>query len=326
LTGATGFVGGALTRHLRARGHDVVAIVRDPSKAAALREMGVDVRAGDVTNSGSMRAPMTGVDGVFHVAGWYKVGARDKRPGQAINVEGTRNVLELIRELGIPRGIYTSTLAVFSDTEGRLVAETYRYDGPHLTEYDRTKWVAHYQVAAPMMAAGLPLIIVQPGLIYGPGDTSALRPMLIQYLRRRLPMAPERTAFCWAHVDDVARGHALAMEKGQPGQSYIIAGPAHTLIDALAMAEEITGIRAPRLHASPGLLRAMARLMSVVETVMPLPEAYTAEGLRTIAGVTYLGDNTKARRELGYDPRPLRDGLTETLEHEMRLLGMRRAA
>ena len=326
LTGATGFVGGALTRQLRSRGHDVVAIVRDPAKAAALKDLGVDVREGDVTRADSLRAPMTGVDGVFHVAGWYKVGTRDKRPGEAINVDGTRNVLELMRDLGIPRGVYTSTLAVFSDTGGRLVDETYRYDGPHLTEYDRTKWVAHYQVAEPMIAAGLPLMIVQPGLIYGPGDTSALRPMLIQYLRRRLPMVPKRTAFCWAHVDDVARGHALAMEKGRPGQTYIIAGPPHTLIEALETAEQITGIRAPRLRASPSVLKALARVMGVLETVVPLPESYTAEGLRTTAGVTYLGDNTKARRELGYDPRPLRDGFTETLHHEMVLLGMRRGA
>jgi nucleoside-diphosphate-sugar epimerase len=326
LTGATGFVGGALTRQLRADGHHLVAIVRDPARANGLRDLGVDVRAGDVTSAESMRAAMRGVDGVFHVAGWYKVGTRDKRPGQAINVEGTRNVLGLMRELGIPRGVYTSTLAVFSDTGGRLVDEAYRYDGPHLTEYDRTKWVAHYEVAEPMMAAGLPLVIVQPGMIYGPGDTSALRPMLVQYLRRRLPMVPKRTAFCWAHVDDVARGHALAMETGRPGQSYIIAGPRHTLIEALETAEGITGIPAPRLHASPGMLRAMAHVMGVVERIVPLPESYTAEGLRTTAGVTYLGNNAKARRELGYDPRPLREGLTETLHHEMQLLGMRRAA
>ena len=176
---------------------------------------------------------MTGVDGIFHIAGWYKIGVKDKSEGEKINVQGTRHVLELMKELGIPKGVYTSTLAVFSDTGGRLVDETYRYNGPHLSEYDRTKWVAHYKVADPMIEAGLPLVIVQPGLIYGPGDTSSVRTTLIQYLQRKLPMIPEKTAFCWAHVDDIARGHILAMDLGQPGESYIIAGPRHTFVEVL---------------------------------------------------------------------------------------------
>src|SRR5439155_5217241 len=241
---------------------------------------------------------------------------------EKINVQGTRNVLELMRDLGIPKGVYTSTLAVFSDTHGRLVDERYHYDGPHLSEYDRTKWVAHYQVADPLIAAGLPLVIVQPGLIYGPGDTSSVRTTLIQYLQRRMPMIPARTAFCWAHVDDIARGHIMAMEKGKPGESYIIAGPRHTLVEALELAEQITGVPAPRIRVAPGVMRAVAAAMSVVEKIVPVPDMYSAEYLRVNAGMTYLGDNAKARRELGYNPRPLREGLEETLRHEMRLLRM----
>lgn len=322
LTGATGFVGGRVTRQLVEAGHQVVATARNPAKAEDLTAMGVAVHPGDVTDKESMRAPMQGVDGVFHVAGWYKVGVRDKGDGERINVQGTRNVLELMRELGVPKGVYTSTLAVNSDTHGRLVDEAYRYDGPHLSEYDRTKWAAHRQVAEPMIAAGLPLVIVMPGLIYGPGDTSSLRAALLQYLQRRLPMLPERTAFCWAHVDDVARGHILAMENGRPGETYIIAGPPHTFVEAMELAERITGVPAPRLRVAPGLMKAMAAMMGVVEKVAPLPENYSAEVLRVNAGVTYLGSNAKARRELGYSPRPLPEGLAETLRHEMQLLGM----
>jgi nucleoside-diphosphate-sugar epimerase len=161
-----------------------------------------------------------------------------------------------------------------------------------------------------------------PGLVYGPGDTSSVRTTLIQYLQRKLPIIPKQTAFAWAHVEDIARGHILAMEKGRPGQSYIIAGPAATLEDALKQAEEITGVPAPRLRAAPGLLHAVAGLMRVVERVVPVPDEYRAEYLRINAGVTYIGDNAKARRELGYSPRSLKEGLAETLYHEMRLLGM----
>lgn len=322
VTGATGFVGGRVVRQLLDAGHQVKLVVRNPAKAGDLVAAGAAVYQGDVTDRESMRAPMQGCDGVFHIAGWYKIGAKDASEGTRVNIDGTRNVLELMRDLGVPKGVYTSTLAVFSDTHGRMVDERYRYDGPHLSEYDRTKWVAHYQVAEPLIAAGLPLVIVQPGLIYGPGDTSSVRTTLIQYLQRKLPVAPARTAFCWAHVDDVARGHIQAIERGNPGESYIIAGPPHTLVEALALAERITGVPAPRLRAAPAMMKAMAAIMGLVERVAPVPETYRSEYLRVSAGATYLGDNAKARRELGYDPRPLAEGLAETLRHEMQLLGM----
>ncbi|HEX7778225.1 MAG TPA: NAD-dependent epimerase/dehydratase family protein, partial [Vicinamibacterales bacterium] len=263
----------------------------------------------------------TGVDGVYHVAGWYKIGARDTSDAVRINIDGTRHVLELASELRIPRTVYTSTLAVNSDTRGRVVDESYRFSGRHLTVYDRTKADAH-RIAESFAARGLPVVIVQPGLIYGPGDTSSLRPTLVDYLRRKLPLVPKRTAFAWAHVDDIARGHMLAMEKGQPGRNYFICGPVHTLEEALDIARSITGIRPPRLRVGPSVLRAMAAGMAVVEKVVPLPPSYTSEGLRIVAGVTYLGSNARARNELGWRPRPLRDGLMETLRHEMRLLGM----
>ena len=321
VTGATGFVGGRVARQLVAAGHEVVALVRDPQKAQELAALGVALAPGDITDKTSMAAPMTGADGVFHIAAWYKIGVRDKREAQTINVNGTRNVLELMQELGVPRGVYTSTLAINSDTHGRVVDESYRYDGPHLSEYDRTKAAAH-RVAEQFVAAGLPLIIVMPGLIYGPGDTSSVRTNLIQYLQRKLPVIPQQTAFCWAHVDDIAAAHITAMEQGKPGETYIVAGPPHRFVEAMQMAEQITGIPAPRA-LSPATFRAMSAMMGVVEKIAPVPESYSAEALRIIAGVTYLGDNAKARRELGYDPRPLADGMAETLHHEMRLLGMK---
>lgn len=315
ITGATGFIGGRVARQLAAAGHHVIALVRHRGQAQALADLGVMLVDGDITDKESMRVSMAGVDGVFHLAAWYKVGAKDSTIAERINVTGTRHVLELMQELGIPKGVYTSTLAVFSDTRGNRVDESYRYAGPHLSEYDRTKWLAHYEVALPMIARGLPLVIVQPGLVYGPDDTSTVATTFKQYVQRRLPLLPERTAFCWAHVDDVARGHLLAMEKGKPGESYILAGPPHTLIEAFQIAEKITGIKAPRLHGKPGLLRFMSILSGFIGAVIPLPETYAAETLRVSAGVTYLADNAKAKRELGYTVRPLEEGLRETLPH-----------
>ena len=326
VTGATGFIGGRVARQLIEAGHEVAALVRTRSKAEDLAELGVSIHEGDITDKESMRAAMTGADGLFHLAAWYKIGAKDISAAEEINVEGTRNVLELMKELGIPKGVYTSTLAVFSDTGGRLVDETYRHDGPWLSEYDRTKWLAHYKVARPVMEEGLPLVIVQPGLVYGPGDESPMHDALIQYLEGKLPMTPQKTAFCWAHVDDTARGHLLAMEKGRTGESYIIAGPVHTLQEAFEIAEKITGIKAPGLHASPGMLKAMSSVMKVIGAVIPLPATYSAESLRVVAGVTYIGSNEKARRELGFEARPLEEGLRETLMYEMERLGLKARA
>jgi nucleoside-diphosphate-sugar epimerase len=323
VTGATGFVGGAVARQLTQAGHSVVALARTPEKAQDLVRLGVIVAPGDVTDRDSLRAPMTGVDGVFHIAGWYKIGVRDTSPGQAINVEGTRNVLTVMKELGIAKGVYTSTLAVNGDTHGVLIDESYRAPaGPWLSEYDRTKWAAHYEVAEPMMRDGLPLVIAMPGLVYGPGDSGPFRAALLQYLKRQLPLTPKRTAFSWGYVDDIARAHILAMERGKAGEEYIIAGPTHTFIDAMALAERVTGIKAPHIHPGPTTMRAMAAMMGVIGAVLPLPESYTAESLRVIAGVTYIADNAKAKRELGYDPRSLEAGLPQALAHEMRLLGM----
>ena len=321
VTGATGFVGGYLVRELRRAGHEVRAIVRTRARAGDLKQLGVTLFDGDVTDKASMRAPMTGVDGVFHVAGWYKIGVRDKSPAGTVNVDGTRNVLELMSELRVPKGVYTSTLAVNSDTHGRVVDETYRFNGRHLSVYDDSKARAHH-IAESFIAKGLPLVIVQPGLIYGPGDTSGVRTMLIQYLQRKLPAIPKQSAYAWGHVEDVAHGHVLAMEKGEPGRNYFICGPVHTLEAALDLASEITGIPSPRLRLNPAMLRVASKLVVPFEKILPLPSGYTAEGLRVVAGVTYIGDNSRAKRELGWSVRPLREGLSETLRHEMKLLGM----
>lgn len=322
LTGATGFVGSYLAKLLRKEGHEVTALVRDPEKAKALADIGCKLLKGDVTDKSSMKVPMTGCDGVFHIAGWYKIGARRKfrANGTQINVDGTRNVLELMQELGINKGVYTSSLAINSDTNGKLVDETYHYNGQHLSHYDQTKARAH-KIALDFMNKGLPLVVVMPGLIYGPGDTSSVRKTLVQYLKGKLSMVPRKTAYSWAHVEDIAQAHYQAMLKGTPGETYIIAGPTHTLVDAMGIAHRITGKRSPRA-VNPKMMRVLSKLMAVPSAVLPLPADYSAENLRLLAGGTYIGNNSKAKEQLGYEPRALKDGMSNTLWHEMRELGM----
>ena len=321
VTGATGFVGGVLVKKLRQQGHEVHASIRDPDKAKDLRASGVKLFPGDVTDKESMREAMRGVDGVFHVAGWYKIGVKDKSDGERVNVQGTRNVLELMHELNIPKGVYTSTCAINSDTHGKVVDESYEFHGQHISEYDRTKAAAH-EAAKEFISRGLPLVIVMPGLIYGPGDTSTLRANIISFLKGQLPAVPDQTGFCWAHVDDIAQGHILAMEKGKIGEAYMIAGEPHTTVEAFQLASQITGKPAPRT-LSHKTFRWLSRLVRPFDGI--LPPTYTSEGLRVVAGVTYWGDNSKARSELGYNPRPFREGWGETLLHEMKLLSKNQA-
>jgi len=318
VTGATGFVGGVLVRKLREAGHEVNASVRNPDKAKELQDIGVKLFKGDVTDKESMREAMTGVDGVYHVAGWYKIGTKDKSDGEKVNIQGTRNVLELMQELKISKGVYTSTLAINSDTHGQLMNENYHFTGKHLSEYDRTKAVAH-DIANEFIAQGLPLVIVQPGLIYGPGDTSSVRTSLLNLFRGQLPMLPRKTAQCWAHVDDIVMGHILAMKKGKVGESYIICGERYETLEAFKLAAKVSGKRAPAA-VPPATMKVMSVLVKPFDSIMP--DEYTSEGLRIIAGVTYIGDNSKARRELGYNPRPVSEGWVETVRHEMKLLGM----
>jgi len=321
VTGATGFIGKEVVRQLRAAGHDVVAIARRPDKAGDLRDLGVDVCPGDITDQESMRAPMTGVDGIFHIAGWYKIGTKDKTQATAINVDGTRNVLGLMKELGVPKGVYTSTLAVNSDTRGVMVDESYRFTGQHVSIYDRTKAAAH-DIAEACIKDGLPLVIVQPGLVYGPGDQGPIHDTFALYLKRQLPMLVSGTAYAWGYIEDIARAHVLAMDKGKTGQSYFICGPVHTLVKAIHMAESITGVPAPKSVIPPMLVRATAGLTSLVDGVLNLPTLYTPEFLR-VSTVSYTGKNDKARRELGWSPRSLEVGLPPTLGWEMAQLGMK---
>lgn len=315
VTGATGFVGGTVVNLLRARGDEVVALVRDPGRARHLADLGVELARGDVADRATLAGPMAGADGVFHLAGWYKIGVPDRAAAWATNVDGTRNVLDVMGELGIARGVFTSTLAVNSDTHGVEVDEGYHFVGTHLSTYDLTKAEAH-RIAAARAAAGLPLVIVQPGLVYGPGDTSPVRTTLRSFLAGRLPVVPLGTAYSWAHVEDVGAGHLAAMDRGRVGEAYFICGSTHTVVEALGIAARVAGRRAP--VAVPAVaVRSMGLLTGVLGKVVPLPAEYSPEALRASAGPTYIGTAAKARRELGYDPRPFAAGWAATVEHEL---------
>lgn len=311
ITGATGFVGGALASALRKAGHDVVALVRDRSRAGALEVLGVEFVEGDLDDALALDRLCSGADGLFHVAGWYKLGQRDSSPGTKVNVEGTRNVLDAAQRNRVPRVVYTSTLAINSDTQEQVVDETYRFTGEHVSVYDRTKAEAH-DIALDFAGQGLDVVIVQPGLVYGPGDTSQTGDLIARVARGGRPLAPKGGGVCWAHADDVADGHVRAMERGRKGESYMLAGPRATLAEGLRLVADLAGTKGPIL-LSTRMVAATATMMAALGKLVPVPPDFSAETMR--AGLaTYYGSPAKAERELGWHARPLEDGLRETVD------------
>lgn len=313
LTGGTGFVGGRLARQLREAGHDVVAVVRSPERAASLRDLGCALMPGDVTDPDSLQRAFAGVDGVFHVAGWYKLGSREAEQAWAVNVQGTRNALTAARAAGVARVVYTSTLAVNSDTRGHVVDESYRFTGEHLSVYDHTKAMAH-DIARRFARDGLDVVTVMPGGIYGPGDTSQMGALIRQVARGGPAVAPGGLRICMAYVDDVAHGHVLAMQAGRAGEDYMLAGPRTTLADVLRITAELAGTRGPLVVPDP-LIGVAAAVMGALPKSLPIPADYTAESLR-VSRLSYLGSPAKAQRELGWFCRDLRTGLAQTVEFD----------
>jgi len=325
VTGGTGFIGGHLVHKLLARGDSVVALARNPASSAAqsLQAAGAIVVPGDVTDRDSMREGMDRAEVVYHVAGWYKVGVRDKSPAYAVNIEGTRNTIGLAVELGVPRIVYVSTMAVFGNTGGRTVEPVVAERDDWLSEYDRTKYLAH-KVADEFIEGGAPVVIGAPGLVYGPDDPSTVGQLIRLLLRRQLPALPgaKVSGGTWVHVEDVADGLIAAAEKGQPGTIYPLGRDRITHEEAVRLVEEVSGVRMPVL-LGPGPVPLMIALMSVVAALVPVPEHYHPETLAQLNGMTWWVSDERTRQELGFNPRPYEEGLRETVLYEMDKLGLR---
>ncbi|MEK7252706.1 MAG: NAD-dependent epimerase/dehydratase family protein [Actinomycetota bacterium] len=316
ITGATGFLGGYVTSELLEGGHAVTALVADRDEARDIAEYGVRPHIGTLTDKEALRRGVRNADGVFHVAG-HRLEFGERKTAEAVNVVGTRNVLELVREHAIHRVVVTSTLGVYSDTHGAVVDESHHFTGKHITTYDRIKAKVHYEVALPMMEKGLPAVLLMPGAIYGPRDTSLMADVLTRYLVGRARFVSAGTAYCWAHVEDVARAHLQAMQFGRNGESYIVSGEPHTVREVLVRAGRLVGRRLPPVPLPSWAVWPAAAVTRAVSAIVPQLRP-TADRLRVATGVTYLGSDVKARAELGFAPRTLGEGLPAAVEWLLR--------
>jgi len=231
VTGATGFVMGAVARALRARGDAVTALVRNPSRAASLTALGCDLVAGDVTEAAAVTSNLSRCDALVHGAAIYEIGvdAERRRAMEETNVTGTRRILDAARAAGIPRIVYVSTIAAFGNTHGAIVAEGHRPTSAPTSAYEDTKRRAH-EIALDAARHGAPIVIVQPGQVYGPNDHSAVganfRALAEGRLRYR---AFEGLGLNLVHVDDLADGIVRALDRGRAGECYVLGGELTTL-------------------------------------------------------------------------------------------------
>jgi dihydroflavonol-4-reductase len=315
VTGATGFLGSRLAKKLRERGDDVVCLVRTPSKAAELDGIGCELIEGDLTDVASIRRGIDGCDAVFHLAADYRVGVRPQAHPKMhdTNVGGTTRVLDAAIELGVKKIVYVSTIAAFGNTRGQVVDETYRHPGESFTsQYERTKYEAH-KVAEDRIAKGAPIVIVQPGGIYGPGDHSAIGGIIEQAASGKLPAVSfPKMGMNMVHVDDVVEGVLAAHDRGRPGESYVLGGQITTMREIVDAAANVAGRKPPRITVPSWLIKAMVPAAPVVTKAMKLPPNMK-ELISTSDGVTFWAKDDKARSELGYAPRDLETGLRQTL-------------
>ena len=314
VTGATGFIGSAVTRQLLARGQEVVALVEPNVDAANLEGLHVKQVVGDLRRPDDVRQVVSGCRAVFHVAALYRFWARDPSAFYAINVEGTRNVLGAASEAGVERLVYTSTVGTLGlehVTDGSTAADERSFpDVRHLYgSYKRSKYVAEHEVLR-AIAEGLPASIILPTFPLGPGDRAPTPTgqLILDFLNGRIPGFVD-TILNVAHVDDVAAGQLLALERGQIGRSYILGGENLTLEHLLGELAAITGLPRPRIKVPRALSLAVAAVSETVEgRVLHRHPSVPLEAARMSTSQMAF-DTTRARDELGYAPRPAAEAL-----------------
>ena len=314
MTGGTGFIGSHVVKRLRDRGDHVVVLARRPEKAAGLD---IEIVEGDLSDAHAIRRGMDGCQAVFHIAADYRVGmAASKRDAMRdSNIGGTERVLDAAADAGVDKIVYISTINVFGNTKGETVDESYRRneaDG-FVSTYDQTKYRAHL-LAEQRAAEGAPIVIVQPGSVYGPGDHALVGQMIEQASTGKMPAkAFPELGLNMVHVDDVADGIMLACDKGRPGESYVLGGEITTQGELIDKAAAIGGKKPPRMKVPPVLLKAMIPVGRWVGPPMGLPPNFR-EMISAAHNVTYWAKDDKARRELGYAPRDLDAGLRQTIQ------------
>jgi len=314
ITGASGFVGSAVARALTKRGYAVRALVRASSPRANLAALACEVVEGDMRDSQSLIPAFKDVRYLFHVAADYRLWARDPSEIYRNNLEGTRNVMNAARNAGVEKIVYTSSVATLKPIAGGEADETSQLkEADAVGAYKRSKIAAERLVDTMIAREGLPAVIVSPSTPIGPGD---IRPtptgrVVIEAAMGRVPAFVD-TGLNLVHVDDVAEGHLLALERGQTGQNYILGGQNAALKDLLAVIAALAGRRAPRVRLPRRPLFALAYAAEAAARFSGKEPLITVDALK-MAKYRMFFNSAKADAALGYRARPYGQGVEDAL-------------
>ena len=314
VTGATGFIGGNLARELASRGHNVRALVRPGSNTLTIDGTGIEPATGDILDAPSVREAMTGCQAVFHCAAAYTFWARDPAAIYRANLDGTRNVLDEAKRAGVDRVVYTSTVSTIGLRMGGVGDEDVPVDPRHLVgHYKKSKYEAE-QVALKYAEAGLPVVVVNPAAPFGPWDVKPTPTgrVLLDFLRGRVPVYVD-TGLNAVDVGDVAAGHILAMERGEPGQRYVLGNRNLSLARLFEMLAGITGRPAPTRRLPLWAAIGAAYVDNFVEGTLARREpVLPLEGLKIAKTPMYVSCE-KAINQLGLPQNPVEDALAEAV-------------
>jgi dihydroflavonol-4-reductase len=317
VTGATGFVGAAVTRKLVAAGNSVRVLVRPSSATGNIADLSVQQVRGDLTDATSLRRAVEGCEALYHVAADYRLWVPRPPAMYQVNVEGTAALMEAALEAGVERIVYTSSVAALGSSTGGVPAdeETPVELREMVGHYKRSKFLAEERVRELHRERGLPVVTVNPSTPFGPGDVKPTPTgrIVLDAMRGRIPAYVDM-GLNIVHVDDVAEGHLLALEKGRPGERYILGGEDMTLREILTEVANLTGRRPPKLRLPRALVMPVAAL---AEAWARLP--WGGEPLVTTDSVRMSRkhmwySSAKAIRELGYSPRPAREAIHAAVE------------
>jgi len=310
VTGANGFSASHLVKALERRGDAVVGLVRKSSNLSRLTGTGVELVYGDICDRDALKTAMTGVDTVFHVAAYVELGLVNAAEMERVNVEGTRAVLEIAQAIGIPKMVYCSTIGVFGDTQGKTIDETFeRTQKSFSSAYDRTKYEAQ-QLVDRAAAEGFSVVSVLPSGIFG-ADDPHFGPVLRQFLKGGLKLwAGGNRVTGIVHVDDLAAAMILASEKGNRGEYYIISAGDMMTREMFEIFSQETGIPAPA-EAPEFLVRLVGNLLDPIGRLFSWQPPLSRERVHYVYDRCIRVDSSKAKRELGWNPRSAEQVLRE---------------
>jgi dihydroflavonol-4-reductase len=313
VTGGTGFVGARLVRELLDHGHTVKVLARPSSSRRGLVGLDparVSIVEGDVTVGHTVYRALAGCDRLFHVAAEFKLW--DRRPQSILDasIVGTKETLEAAKRRGIEKIVVTSsTAAVGATKDATVMDETFTFNREGSAPYIEGKWRAE-QIALDMAKAGMPIVVVNPSTIIGPGDykPTPSGDLILTYLKWNLPIGMPWSAggFSIVDVDDVAKGHVLAMDKGRIGERYILAGHNVTTEQLFVTLSEITGLVGPGIKAPPALVALAGAASELVARFNGKTPQLTYRFARDYIGSYVWVSSAKAERELGFSARPLK--------------------